>query len=169
MQFESRKVFKEYVAITQGTLDRDSDYVERRIMHHPSERIKMAVTDDPAKGKEACSYYEVTERFKGFTFVRVQPRTGRTHQIRVHLASVGAPVLADKLYSGRDCFKMSDLVPHLEPENDELLLVRQALHAQRLRIFHPRRKEIIAVEAPLPPEFTATLAALRLHRAIIKH
>jgi 23S rRNA pseudouridine1911/1915/1917 synthase len=168
LQFETRKVFKEYVAITQGMLDRDSDYVERRIMHHPNDRIKMAITDDPEKGKEACSYYEVTERFKGFTFVRVQPRTGRTHQIRVHLASVGAPVLADKLYSGRDCFKLSDLVPHLEPEKDEMLLVRQALHAQRLRIFHPRKKEIIAVEAPLPPEFIATLAALRTHRAINK-
>ena len=166
LQFETRKVFKEYVAITQGTLDRDSDYVERRIMHHPLDRIKMAITDDPEKGKEACSYYEVTERFKGFTFVRVQPRTGRTHQIRVHLASVGAPVLADKLYSGRDCFKLSDLVPHLESEKDELLLVRQALHAQRLRIFHPRKKEVIAVEAPLPPEFQATLSALRMHRPL---
>ena len=166
LQFETRKVFKEYVAITQGMLDRDSDYIERRIMHHPNDRIKMAITDDPEKGRDACSYYEVVERFKGFTYVRVQPRTGRTHQIRVHLASVGAAVLADKLYSGRDCFKMSDLAPNLAPEQDETLLVRQALHAQRLRIFHPRKKVVIAVEAPLPPEMRATLEALRTHRAI---
>jgi 23S rRNA pseudouridine1911/1915/1917 synthase len=162
MQFETRKVFKEYVAITQGVLDRDSDYIERRIAHHQHDRVKMTVTDDAGRGKEACTFYEVLERFRGYTLVRCQPRTGRTHQIRVHLASVGAPVLADKIYSGRDQFRLSDLVSGLDPARDEVLLPRQALHAQRLRIFHPIRKEVVAVEAPLPPEFERTLAALRL-------
>jgi 23S rRNA pseudouridine1911/1915/1917 synthase len=162
MQFETRKVFKEYVAITQGTLDRDSDYIERRIAHHPHDRIKMIATDD--RGKEASTFYEVLERYSGYTLVRCQPRTGRTHQIRVHLASVGAPVLADKIYSGRDAFRLSDLVPGLDVDHDEVLLARQALHAQRLRIMHPIRKEIVAVEAPLPAEFQRTLAALRTHR-----
>ena len=164
MQFETRKIFKEYVAITAGLLDRDSDYIERRIGHHPHDRIKMIVTDDEEKGKDACTYYEVVERFKGYTFVRCQPRTGRTHQIRVHLASVGAPVLADKTYSGRDSFRLSDLVPGLEKEKDEVLLPRQALHALRLRLFHPHTKQPLAVEAPLPPEFVRTLAALRAYR-----
>jgi 23S rRNA pseudouridine1911/1915/1917 synthase len=164
MQFETRKVFKEYVAITQGLLDRDSDYIERRICHHPHDRVKMMVTDDAEHGKEASTFYEVMERFNGYTFVRCQPRTGRTHQIRVHLASVGAPVLADKIYSGRDQFRLSDLVHALNPACDEVLLRRQALHALRLRIMHPIRKEMVAVEAPLPPEFRRTLDALRLHR-----
>ena len=164
MQFETRKIFKEYVAITQGVLDRDSDYIERRIGHHPHDRIKMIVSDDEEKSKEACSFYEVKERFRGYTLVRCQPRTGRTHQIRVHLASVGAPVLADKVYSGRDAFRLSDLVPHLEKDKDEELLTRQALHALRLRFFHPQTKAPIAVEAPLPAEFVKTLAALREHR-----
>lgn len=163
-QFEHRKVFKEYVAITAGVLDRDSDYIEGRIAHHPSERIKMTITDDEDDGKDACSYYEVLERFRGFTFCRINPRTGRTHQIRVHLASVGCPVLADKIYGGRDCLRLSDLVPDLDPAQDEVLMPRQALHAQRLRFSHPRTKRMIEAEAPLPPEFVKTLAALRAHR-----
>jgi 23S rRNA pseudouridine1911/1915/1917 synthase len=164
MQFETRKIFKEYVAITHGVLDRDSDYIERRIGHHPHDRIKMIATDDETIGKEACTFYEVMERFKGYTFVRCQPRTGRTHQIRVHLGSVGCPVLADKTYSGRDSFKLSDLVPTLEKEKEEVLLGRQALHALRLRLFHPKTKEPLAVEAPLPAEFVRTLEALRKYR-----
>ena len=167
MQFETRKIFKEYVAITQGLLDRDSDYIERRIGSHPHDRIKMIVTDDEEKGKEACTYYEVEERFRGYTFVRMQPRTGRTHQLRVHLASIGCPVLADKVYSSRDSFKMSDLLARSASEgDDEILLPRQALHAQRLRFMHPRTKEVVAVEAPLPPEFVRTLEMLRVHRAM---
>jgi 23S rRNA pseudouridine1911/1915/1917 synthase len=94
----------------------------------------------------------------------VQPRTGRTHQIRVHLASVGCPVLADKVYSGRDKLLLSDLVPGLDAEADEVLLPRQALHAHRLRFKHPRKGTVLEVEAPLPPEFQKTLAALRQHR-----
>src|SRR5205085_3051339 len=70
-QFESRKIFKEYVAITAGVLDRDSDYIERRIGHHPRDRVKMAVADGEDDGKEACSFYEVIERFAGFSFCRI--------------------------------------------------------------------------------------------------
>jgi 23S rRNA pseudouridine1911/1915/1917 synthase len=163
-QFEHRMVFKEYTAITAGVLDRDSDYIEGRIMKHPHDRIKMAVTDDEEDGKEACSYYEVLERFRGFTLVRINPRTGRTHQIRVHLASVGCPVLADKTYGGRDQLCLSELVPGLDPATDEVLMPRQALHASRLRFHHPRLREMVEAEAPLPAEFQKTLAALRQHR-----
>src|SRR5262249_56302541 len=141
-----------------------SDYIERRIGQHKHDRVKMAVTNDEDEGKEACSFYEVVERFRGFTLVRISPRTGRTHQIRVHLASVGCPVLADKTYSGRDCLRLSDLVPNLAPDDDDVLLPRQALHASRLRFLHPRRREVIEVEAPLPPEVEKTLAALRKYR-----
>src|SRR5437660_10439780 len=152
MMFERRKVFKEYVAITQGVLDRDSDYIESRIIHHPHERTKMAITDDAEDeaAKDAVTFYEVIERFQGYAFVRVQPRTGRTHQIRVHLASVGCPVLADKAYSGRDCMRLSDLVPRIDPAADEVLMPRQALHAHRLRFQHPNTRQVIEVEAPLP-------------------
>ncbi len=168
LQFENRKTFKEYLAITLGVLDRDSDYIERRIGHHKHDRIKMIATDDEDDGKEACSYYEVIERFRGFTFCRIQPRTGRTHQIRVHLASLGCPVLADKTYGGRDCLRLSDIASSLNPAEDEVLMARQALHAARLRFQHPRLGRMIEAEAPLPADFEQTLAALRRHRPIAR-
>lgn len=167
MLFETRKIFKEYVTITQGVVDRDSDYVEARIGHHPNDRIKMAVgEDDDEDAKDACTYYEVDERFRGFTLVRCQPRTGRTHQIRIHMASIGCPVLADKLYSGRDALNLSDLVPDLPEEAEERLLSRQALHAHRLRFRHPRTNQVLDMVAPLPAEFDKTLAALRQYRPL---
>jgi 23S rRNA pseudouridine1911/1915/1917 synthase len=171
LQFEQRKVFKEYVAITAGVLDRDSDYIEGRIGHHRHDRIKMAIyeeEDDDNDARDACSYYEVIERFRGYTFCRVQPRTGRTHQIRVHLASVGCPVLADKVYSGRDKLLLSDIVPGLDNDQEQVLLPRQALHAHRLRFKHPRKGTVVEVVAPLPEEFQRTLAALRQHRGMAR-
>jgi 23S rRNA pseudouridine1911/1915/1917 synthase len=166
-QFEHRKIFKQYTALTAGVLDRDSDYIEGRIGRHPHDRVKMAVVDaEEEEAKDACSYYEVIERFHGYSFCRIYPRTGRTHQIRVHLASVGCPVLADKVYSGRDCLRLGDLVHGLDPDKDEVLMPRQALHASRLRFHHPRLRKVIEAEAPLPPEFQRTLAALRQYRPL---
>ena len=164
--FEQRKMFKEYVALTAGVLDRDSDYIEAAIARHPVDRVKMAVADaDDEDAKDACSYYEVIERFRGYTYCKIQPRTGRTHQIRVHLASVGCPVLADKSYSGRDRVLLSDLAPSGGFTEDVVLLDRQALHAARIRFRHPRQGAWIEIAAPLPPDFERALAALRRYRA----
>lgn len=164
--FEGRKVFKEYAAITSGELDRDSDYIEGRIKHHPTDRTKMWVTNDQndPDAKDACTYYEVVERFRGYTFVKAQPRTGRTHQIRVHLASVGCPVLADKAYGGRDHVNLSDLTGKMPGENDEVIINRQALHAFRLRFMHPRLGRWMEFEAPFPDDFSGLLASLRQWR-----
>jgi 23S rRNA pseudouridine1911/1915/1917 synthase len=164
--FEGRKVFKEYAAITAGELDRDSDYIEGRIKHHPTDRVKMWVTYDAADpdAKDATTYYEVEERFRGYTLVRVQPRTGRTHQIRVHLASVGCAVLADKMYGGRDLLRLSDVTGKMPGEDDQVLISRQALHAYRLRFQHPRLGRWMEFEAPLPADMLRTLQALRKWR-----
>jgi 23S rRNA pseudouridine1911/1915/1917 synthase len=162
MMFEHRKMFKEYVALCAGELDRDSDYIEAAMKLHPHDRLRQIVSRD-ADAKEAVSYYEVMERFRGFALVKVQPKTGRTHQIRVHLAHVGCPVLADKLYGGRSSFKLSEAIGR-PLENDELLLERQALHAFRLRFKHPRTGNWLEVEAPFPPDMRRTLEVLREHR-----
>lgn len=162
-QFETRQIFKEYVAITHGELDRDADYIEGAIKLHPHDRQRMTVSNDP-DAKPALSYYEVLERFRGYTLVKVQPRTGRTHQIRVHLLHVGCPVLADRLYSGRDRLLLSDLYPETPGAEEVVLLHRQALHAYRLRFRHPRTQQWIEVEAPLPDDMRRTLEALRRYR-----
>lgn len=162
-QFETRKVFKEYVAIVAGELERDSDYIEGAIKVHPYDRQRMIVSSD-TDAKPALSYYEVLEKFRGYTLVRVQPRTGRTHQIRVHMLHVGCPILADRLYGGRDQFCLADVVPDLPPGHDEVLIGRQALHAYRLRFRHPRLDRWIEAEAPLPADMRRTVEALRQYR-----
>ena len=92
-----------------GVPQRDSDYIERPIGFHPTVREKMAIRAAEDGGKEAVTFYEVVERFRGFALVRCKPQTGRTHQIRVHLTHIGHPILADKLYSGRDRITLADV------------------------------------------------------------
>jgi 23S rRNA pseudouridine1911/1915/1917 synthase len=116
-------------------------------------------------GKEAVTFYEILERFRGYALVRCRPETGRTHQIRVHLAHVGLPIVADKLYSGRDRLTMADLLGPDHPDAERLLIDRQALHAHRLSLTHPLNGQALNLVAPLPDDMARTLAALRGHRS----
>ena len=158
LQFELREVHKEYLALVHGSPQRDRDYIERPIGFHPTVREKMAIRTPEDGGKPAVTYYEVVERFRGFAMVRCQPRTGRTHQIRIHLTHVGHPILADKLYSGRDRILLGDVIgPEksrvLSPEEvEETLIDRQALHAHRLRFAHPLTGKELELTAPLPAD-----------------
>ncbi len=166
LQFEHRKVYKEYHALVVGEPDRDSDYIEKSLGHHPTHREKMAVRDERDGGKPAQTYYEVIERFRGFSYVKAVPLTGRTHQIRVHLAHIGCPVLADKAYGGRRELRLSELEGRECPlEEDTMLIERQALHAYRLRLRHPITNKEMEFVAPLPDDFARTLEALRKHRS----
>lgn len=161
-QFERRTVAKEYLALVSPEPDRDSDQIDQPIGAHPYHREKKAIRHDHATSRPASSIYEVQERFRGFALVQVRPRTGRTHQIRVHMAHVGCPVLCDRLYSGRSQLQLKDLTRR---ESDEdLLLDRQALHAHRISLAHPETGQPLKVEAPLPEDILRTLAALRQHR-----
>lgn len=165
-QFEDRVIDKEYRAIVYGVPSRDRDYIERPIGRHPTHREKMAIRLPEDGGRSARTFYEVVERFDGFAHVRCKIETGRTHQIRVHLTHIGHPVVADKLYSGRDRLTIGDLAGADSPEADLVLIDRQALHAHRLRFSHPRTGSDLDLTAPLPEDMTRTLEALREHRPL---
>jgi 23S rRNA pseudouridine1911/1915/1917 synthase len=147
--------------------ERDSEYIEQPIGFHPTSREKMAIRLPADGGKHAVTFYEVLERFRGFGLLRCLPKTGRTHQIRVHLAHIGHPILADKLYSGRDRITVGDILGpdrgHAVPaqEREAVLIERQALHAASLRFKHPSTGKELSLRAPLPADFDRTIGALR--------
>lgn len=161
-QWEARTVEKEYFAIVTGRPDRDRDYVDEPIGFHPVQREKMAIRRGDPGSRAARSFYEVQTRFDGFATVKIVPHTGRTHQIRVHLAHIGCPVLCDKQYGGRDRLTRGDLCR--DADDTQVLLARQALHARRLTVTHPHSGERLTFEAPLPDDLAVTLAALEQYR-----
>ncbi|NDC53453.1 MAG: RluA family pseudouridine synthase [Planctomycetia bacterium] len=155
-QFERRTVGKTYLALTQGEPDLDRDEISAPIGIHPYQREKMAVRRDHPTSREAVTRYEVVERLGGAALVRVTPQTGRTHQIRVHLAHIGCPVLCDALYSGRPVIEPSFFGLPAGPP----LLSRQALHAASLAIDHPATGVRLLLAAPLPADLETALEAL---------
>jgi 23S rRNA pseudouridine1911/1915/1917 synthase len=175
-QFKARTVEKQYLAIVTGSPQFDQDVINAPIGDHPTEREKKAVRPGHASSREAVTHYEIVERFRGFALVRARPKTGRTHQIRLHLTHAGLPVLCDRLYAGRNPKKLSELelIPREKLAQDtsamaearsEPLLARQALHAQRLALVHPTSSERMEFEAPLAADIQLVLDALRRWRA----
>ena len=169
-QFEARSVFKEYWAICRGVPDRDRDRIDAPIGPHPHHREKMAIRPDHPDRRTARTEYEVDERFRGFSIVRAYPRTGRTHQIRLHLTHIGCPIVCDRLYGGSATLKLADLCAgaagDAPAENPAAFcLDRQALHAKTIRVAHPSTGQSLVVEAPLPHDLQQVLAALRIYRA----
>lgn len=157
-QFQNRTVEKEYYCIVTPVPGLDRDVIDKPIGDHPYSREKKAVRVDHASAKNAVSMYEVVERFDGFAKVRVKPKTGRTHQIRVHLAHVGCPVLCDRLYSGRASLTVGDLN---RSDDETMLLDRQALHAFKISFDHPTSGERIELSAPLADDIAKALDVLQ--------
>jgi len=162
-QFERRTTHKEYLAIIVGTPDRDRDIVNQPIGVHPYQREKMAIRAGHATTRQAETFYEVQQRFRGFALIRAQPKTGRTHQIRLHLAHVGCPVLCDRLYGGRAQITLGEIITGREDEH--VLLTRQALHARRIRLAHPETGREIEFTAPMPEDLVGILRALEQYRS----
>jgi 23S rRNA pseudouridine1911/1915/1917 synthase len=173
-QFKARTVEKEYVAIVAGAPQFDRDVINAPIGDHPKEREKKAIRSGHPSSREAVTHYEVSERFVGYARLLCRPKTGRTHQIRLHLNHAGYPVLCDRLYAGRNPKKISELelIPREKlGQNTSAgaaattpLLERQALHAFRLALIHPTTGEHLQFEAPFADDMEKTLETLRRWR-----
>tara|TARA_R110002095_G_scaffold132873_2_gene115307 strand:+ start:5686 stop:6711 length:1026 start_codon:yes stop_codon:yes gene_type:complete len=163
-QFEKREVSKEYRAIVWGRVEFDTDIIDTFMCVHPRQREKMMVCDEGGNARDAYTFYEVIQRYKAFTYVKLKPRTGRTHQLRVHMQHIGHPIVTDRVYGGRISLKMKDLSVQAEADGElretDLLIERQALHAYCLEFNHPQSGKRVSFEAPLPEDMQLTLAAL---------
>ena len=140
-QLADHTLARTYECIVVGKLREDRGTVDAPIARHPTDRKRMAVV---AGGREAVTHWEVIARYPGYTHVRCRLETGRTHQIRVHMAYIGHPILGDTVYGAK--------VPGL---------TGQCLHAVGLRFLHPRTHEVVELFCPLPEEFTRMLQKIR--------
>ncbi len=159
-QFHDRKVTKEYFAITAGRIDRDRDLIDAPIGRHPYQRDKMAIRDGHFTTRHASTFYEVISRHGRFTQVRLQPKTGRTHQLRVHLAHLGCPIICDRLYAGHSEISKSELQGKQRRNGEPALLQRQALHARALTLVNPQSGKEMTFEAPLPSDLQTVVDIL---------
>jgi 23S rRNA pseudouridine1911/1915/1917 synthase len=155
-QFKNRTVEKAYLAIAYGKFGEEEGLIDSAIGRHPSERKRMSTRTK--KGRTAITRWKVTERLDGFTFLEIFPQTGRTHQIRVHLSSMGHPLLGDPLY-GRKGRPGSIHDPVLKDCLKKMN--RQALHAHRLGFNHPRTGERVQFVSPIPQDMKEVLELLR--------
>lgn len=143
-QLKEHTITRRYVAVCYGVLRDDEGTIDRPIGRHPADRKKMAVNEK--NGKCAVTHYRVLERFAQYTYIECVLETGRTHQIRVHMASIGHPLLGDEVYSGR---------------KSPFRLTGQTLHAKTLGFCHPSTGQYVEVDAPLPEYFVHLLEVLR--------
>lgn len=159
-QFKNRLVKKEYNCLVVGEVPYDSDYIDLPIGKDPKNREKMRA--DRRNGKPASTYYEVLERFNGFTYVKCMPHTGRTHQIRVHMAHLGFPIVADAVYQKNKGRRYWDLIQEKKDAGLPAPMIRrQALHAKRITFDHPITKESVSFSSPLPLDMEQLLNWLR--------
>lgn len=143
-QLKAHNITRKYHAIVHGNLKEDTGTINAPIGRHPVDRKKMST--HATHGRDAITHYTVLERFGNYTYIECQLETGRTHQIRVHMASIGHPILGDAVYGPAKCpFKLDG----------------QTLHAKILGITHPSNGEYIEFDAPLPEYFTRLLDAFR--------
>ncbi len=152
-QLKSHTVSRVYDAIVLGNLKTDGGTIDAPIGRHPTDRKKMAVLRGAgAHARDAVTHYTVKERYGRFTYICCELETGRTHQIRVHMSSLGHPLLGDGVYGGAGT--------RFEAEH-RALIHGQCLHAGQLRLIHPRTGESMCFSSPLPDDMLLLLAALR--------
>ncbi|WP_454785820.1 23S rRNA pseudouridine(1911/1915/1917) synthase RluD [Legionella sp. WA2024007413] len=155
-QMQAREIQRHYVTLVQGHII-SGGTIDTGFGRHPRNRLKMAVQE---QGRQAITHYSVKKQYQDFTLLDVNLMTGRTHQIRVHLAYIHHPVVGDPLYGGRMRFPT-----HATEELRTLLqdFKRQALHAATLSFYHPKTENELTFKAPLPDDFTLLLNTLDAH------
>ncbi len=158
-QFKSRTASKIYLALLWGLLKEDEGRIDKPIGRHRSDRKKMTVTSE--RGKDAVTDYTVVDRCGPFTFAKIKILTGRTHQIRVHMSSMGHAIIGDEVYGGQRWKSMSQG----EVRNRIMKMQRLALHAWKLGIAHPLSREWMEFECPLPPEIENLISLIRSESA----
>ncbi len=159
--FGSEKPVKKYVALAQGPSPEDKFEVDARLASHPGKIGLVRV--DPKNGRKSKTRFEVLEKFSGWTLLRCEPLTSRTHQIRVHLLYAGLPVVGDELYGGKPLW-LSRLKPNyrLKPGHEERpLLSRVALHAEELSLAHPVTGATVTIASPWPKDLRVAVKYLR--------
>ena len=154
-QFRDRTVFKSYVALVHGRMSPDTGTIDQPLARDPSNRTRMAVVRG---GRNALTLYRVRQSFDRFTLLDVELKTGRTHQIRVHLAWIKHPVVGDETYGGGRDNTIQD--PRLRAQ--VRTLNRHFLHAEKLAFTHPKTHELVKFESPLPPELSAFIPMIRV-------
>lgn len=158
LQFERRRIEKQYLAVVEGLLELDSDRIDGAIGSDPHFYDRYCV--DPQQGRAAMTTYEVIERLGKFTYVRLLPLSGRTHQLRVHMSYIGHPVVADTMYGARKI-----TVGQLSgDENTDFIMARQALHAHKIGFKHPITGRQVSLEAPLGQDFEDLLQLLNRYK-----
>ena len=152
-QLEGHRIVREYHALVTGGFREDSGTVKKWIGRHPMDRKKMAILPEGASGaRDAVTHYEVLMRFGEVSYLKLHLETGRTHQIRVHMASLGHPLLGDEVYGGGKT--------RFEKAHPKLF-DGQALHARKLSFVHPTSGERVSFECPLPENFEKSLSILK--------
>jgi 23S rRNA pseudouridine1911/1915/1917 synthase len=165
LQFERRTVRKTYLGVVEGNPQLDSDVIDAPLSAHPTIRDRFIIPGAHARVraklvKEAVTEYEVAERFRGYALVHLHPRTGRTHQLRVHMSFIGHPMAGDTFYNGHHISEKTIT----GQGDDRAVTTQQALHAYRIRFSHPISEAVVELEAPPPAELARLIALLRKHR-----
>ncbi len=164
LQFERRTTRKQYFAVCEGEIQLDGDVINKPLAPHPdtTQRMVLPSASPPRQAmfKEAITEYRVVKRYRGYSTVDLFPKTGRTHQLRVHMSSIGHPIVGDQLYGGRP---ISEAV--LTGDGSDVpFFGHQALHARRLSLTHPILEKPLDIEAPLPPKLQRIIDLLEQHR-----
>jgi len=163
MQFEARTVDKIYLALVEGSVHKEEGEINQPIANNMRDKGRMIIA---SRGKPSLTLYQVIERFKNYTLVEANIKTGRTHQVRVHFEVIGYPLAVDSLYGRKDAFLLSEVKMKKYRRGKDVieekpLMSRTTLHAAKVTFNHPSTNESITFEAELPKDFRAVLNQLR--------